>query len=49
LADAVRDRVVECRLIGAGSAGRTDAMCRAAGIDLNQRQVAHGWGSANAR
>ena len=43
LAKLVRDRVVDCQLFGDDRRGRTEAICRAAGTELNQAQIADGW------
>jgi endonuclease YncB( thermonuclease family) len=43
LAALVRDRTVDCRLVGEDGSGRMQGICRAAGAELNQEQIARGW------
>lgn len=43
LARLVRDRVVDCQLFGEDRSGREQAICQAAGTELNRAQLADGW------
>ena len=46
LAGLVRDRRVECRVIGRDTGGRPIAACEANGTDLSRAVVASGWARA---
>lgn len=46
LANLVRDRAVICRLVGHDAAGRAQAICAAAGTELNRAIIAAGFARA---
>jgi len=48
LAALVRDRSVDCRLVGREASGLPQATCAAGGLDLNRAVVADGWARAEA-
>lgn len=43
LAKLVRDHVIDCQLFDEDRGGRAEAVCQAAGTDLNRAQIADGW------